>query len=379
MFEYQRTNRFFAQIPDGMEGLGAEELSQLGASEIRTSYRGITFRADKATLYRVNYLSRHLTRVLAPLARFQCHSTTYLYRKAKALDWSRLLTPNRTFAVFATVSHSKITHSQYAALCLKDAVVDHFREHGGKRPSVQRIDPDAWINLHIENDRAVISFDTSGGSLHRRGYRDETVDAPMQEVVAAALITLSGWDGSKPLHDPMCGSGTILMEALMAWARIPSGYRRKRFGFAWLPDFDEILWKALKRDADDAIREVPKGLISGSDISGEAIQAVSRNARRLPHGDKIEIQRRDFRDIPELGGRVIICNPPYGIRMGKDEDLGGLYKGFGDFLKQRCKGSSVYIYFGDRQWIPHIGLRPSWKRELKSGGLDGRLAKFEIY
>jgi putative N6-adenine-specific DNA methylase len=379
MFEYQRTNRFFAQVPDGMEDMALQEIAELGATNARPVYRGMSFHADTATLYRINYMSRHVTRVLAPIARFQCHSTEYLYKKAKGIEWSAFFSPDHTFAVFATVSHSVIRHSRYAALCLKDAIVDYFRERDQRRPSIQRIEPDVWINLHVENNKAVISFDTSAGSLHRRGYRDESVEAPMQEVLAAAIIKLSGWDGSKPLYDPMAGSGTLLMEALMAYGRVPSGLLRKRFGFELMPDFDAGLWQDVKNTALAAIRDVPPDLIEGSDISPEAVATARKNAARLPQGERLRLKVMDFRDIEGLEERVIITNPPYGIRLGKSQDLVSLYKDLGDFLKKKCKGSQAYIYFGNRELIPRIGLRPSWKKPLKSGGLDGRLAKFEMY
>jgi putative N6-adenine-specific DNA methylase len=379
MYEYQKWGRFFAQTQEGMEELGAEELRELGGQNIKPGFRGIFFEADKAGLYRINYASRLITRVLAPLASFRCHDTDYLYRKTKEIPWEDFFKPHQTFAVFSTVSHSSIKHSQYAGLRLKDAVADYFLEKFGQRPSVRKIEPDVWINLHVENNRAVISFDTSGGSLHRRGYRDETVEAPMQEVVAAAVIRLSGWDGSKPLYDPMAGSGTLLMEALMAYGRVPSGFLRKRFGFESMPDFDAPLWRDVKNTALAAVRDVAPDLIQGSDISPEAVAKALKNAAMLPQGEKIRLRVMDFRQVEDLGERVIITNPPYGIRLGKDQDLVLFYKDLGDFLKKKCKGSQAYIYFGNRELIPYIGLRPSWKRALKSGGLDGRLAKFEMY
>jgi len=260
LFEYQRNNRFFAQVSDGMEALGVEELAGLGARHIRPVYRGIYFEAEKKALYRINYKSRYLTRILAPLLTFDCHTTQYLYRKARELNWDELFSAEDAFAVFATVSDSQITHSQYAALRIKDAVTDYFRETHKKRPSVDRTTPDVWINLHIEHNRATISFDTSGGSLHRRGYRQDTVEAPMQETVAAAFIGLSEWDGSRSLYDPLCGAGTLLIEALMHYCRIPSGILRQRFGFEFLPDFDVDLWLAIKRAEDNSIRPLPAGL-----------------------------------------------------------------------------------------------------------------------
>ena len=379
MYEYQRNNRFFAQIQNDMSELGVEDLSAQGAEDISPAYGGIYFSANKAALYRINYTSRYITRILAPLVSFKCHSTRYLYNKAKEINWTDIFTVDNSFAIFSTVSNSRIKHSLYATLRLKDAMVDWFNEHFKKRPNIERIDPDVWINLHIENNRAVISLDTSLGSLHRRGYRARTVKAPMQETLAAAIISLAAWDGSKPIYDPMCGSGTLLSEALMFYCRIPSGFLRQRFGFEFLPDFEYDLWNSIKRDADQKIRGLPKGLISGSDISSEVVEAARTNIKKLPDGEKIGLRVMDYKKIQQLENTIIVCNPPSGIRLERDKDLSELYGELGDFLKQRCKGSTAYIYFGDRGLIPEIGLKPSWKKPLKNGGLDGRLAKFEIY
>lgn len=379
MFIYQQTHRYFAQVAQGLEELGAEELAELNAQNISLSYRGVYFEADRETLYRVNYMSRLISRVLAPLLTFQCHNTDYLYRKAKGIPWKDLFTIDHSFAVVANLSNSKITHSQYAALCLKDAIVDYFREDCGKRPDVERLNPDVQVNLHIDNNRATVSLDTSGASLHRRGYRKETVEAPMQETVAAAIIRLTRWDGATPLYDPMCGSGTLISEALMHYCRIPAGILREHFGFVFLPDYDGAVWKRIKDGADQQIRGLPRGLISGSDLSQKAVSAARTNNRTLPNGEHISLKVMDFRDIKDLARCVIVTNPPYGIRTNKQEDLRGLYKTLGDFLKQRCEGSSAYIYFGNRELIKHIGLKPSWKRPLMNGGLDGRLVRYDMY
>jgi putative N6-adenine-specific DNA methylase len=244
---------------------------------------------------------------------------------------------------------------------------------------VKRIDPDVWIGLYIERDNATLSLDTSGGSLHRRGYREQGGLAPMQEITAAAVIRLSEWDGTRPLYDLMCGSGTLLTEALMGYCRIPGSYLRKRFGFQCLPDYDGGLWQTVKQELDRAMREPAYGLISGSDLSGDAVVSAKRNIRDLPYGDRVTLKIADFRSIPELRDRVILCNPPYGVRLEQDRDLGPFYRDLGDFLKRRCQGSSAFVYFGNREWIGHVGLKPAWKKALKSGGLDGRLVKFEVY
>jgi putative N6-adenine-specific DNA methylase len=379
MFDYQRTNRYFAQVSNEMEALGVEELGRLKAGNISPVYRGIYFEADKEALYTINYTSRYLTRILAPLVTFHCDATTYLYKKAKGVNWGELFSADHSFGIFATVAHSQITHSQYAALCLKDAIVDHFQESYAKRPRIDTSKPDVWINLHIDHNRATISLDTSGGSLHRRGYRRETVEAPMQETVAAAIIGLMEWDGSRALYDPMCGSGTLLCEALMRYCRIPSGVLRRRFGFEFLPDFDRSVWLAIKHRADEVIRPLPGGIIAGSDVSREAVDAATKNTSCLPHGKMVGLKVSDFQEIDGLRDTMIVTNAPYGVRMGTQRSAGILYRILGDFLKQRCQGSTAYIYFGDRKLIPEIGLKPAWKKPLRNGGLDGRVAKFEIY
>jgi len=379
VYQYQKDCRYFAQIADSLKKAGADELSELGAEDVRPEFSGIHFRADKSTLYRVNYQTRLLSRCLAPLISYVCHDTDTLYQKAKQIEWEDFFGKSNTFAVSGYVSDSVISHSKYAALRLKDAVADYFKEKTGQRPDVSVRNPDILLNLHIRHDKAVISIDTSGGALHRRGYREETVSAPMQETVAAAIIRFSEWDGSAPLYDPLCGSGTLLCEALMRYCNIPSGVFRNRFGFECLPDFDGALWQQVKKEADGHIRELPKGLIAGSDVSPEAVSAARTNLMGLHYGKNVSVERADFRKLPDLEDHVIVTNPPYGIRMGGDENLDVFYKNFGDFLKQKCKGSTAFVYFGEREYINKIGLKASWKKPIEVGGLDGRLVKYEMY
>ena len=379
MYKYQENQRYFAQIAGGLEEEGAQELTQLGGKKASPIYRGIYFNASNAALYRINYQSRLITRVLAPLVEFDCHSDRYLYKMAREMDWSELLTPQSTFAVFATVSQSKITHSKFAALRLKDAIVDKFRDETGERPSIDRRNPDVWLNLHINQNKAVISLDTSGGSLHRRGYRKEAVKAPMQEIVAAAAVRMSGWDGTTPLFDPFCGSGTLLCEALMLHAKVPAGYLRPSFGFERMPDFNPMAWQQVKEKADGAIQPVREGLFYGSDRDQEAINFARMNCNGLPGGKQIACTVSDFKDVSIPEGSTIICNPPYGLRMGQADEMSALYKSLGDFFKQKCKGSTAYVYYGNREWIKHLGLRTSWKKPLVNGQLDGRLVKYEMY
>lgn len=379
MYEYQKNNRFFSQSADEIKELGERELSELGAQNVSPAYRGIYFDADKETLYRINYASRYVSRVLAPLVWFRCHTTDQLYKKAREVNWADFISHKKTFAIFSNVSNSKIRNSQFASLRLKDAIVDSFREMSGERPDIDPINPDVWINLYISNNETLIGLDTSGGSLHRRGYRKDSISAPMQETVAAAIIGYTEWDGAMPLYDPMCGSGTLLGEALMRYSKIPSGYFRKHFGFEALPDYDKALWIKTKKSMDREIRSLPDGLIAGSDSSHDAVNAARMNMRNLPRGEKIKLSVLDFRKINSLQNKVIVTNPPYGIRMKSGQELDLFYKELGDFLKQKCKGSVAYIYFGEREFIKKIGLKPAWKKPLKTGGLDGRLVKYELF
>ncbi len=379
MYLYQDEARYFAQVPDGAEEVAAQELTALGAEGVKAGYRGLYFGAERRVLYAIAYRALTITRVLAPLVRFQCHSPEYLYKRTQSIAWSDFLSPRQTFAVFATVSNSAIRHSQYAALTVKDAIVDQFREKTGARPSVETIEPDLWINLYVHANKATLSIDASGGSMHRRGYRVESVEAPMQETVAAAMLAMSEWDGSTPLVDPMCGSGTILCEALMRYGRVPSGFLRRRFGFEHLPDFDRDAWRDVKREADTAVRMPPKGLIRGSDASRDAVRAARANLARLPGGRGVEVEPRRFEAIERVDGATIVTNPPYGLRIGKRDAMPEFMRAFGDFLKHRCAGSIAFVYFGNRELLKSLGLRPSWKKALANGGLDGRLVRVDLF
>lgn len=380
MYVYQLNQEYFAQIADDILNIGIDELAALGAENIRPAYRGVYFNAGRDVMYRINYESRLVTRIIAPLSNFTCRNADHLYRKASEIEWRDFFSADHTFAVFASVSNSTaINHSEFAALRLKDAVADYFRNLSGRRPVVEKINPDIWINLHIEYNQAVIGIDTSGGSLHRRGYRRRSVKAPIQETLAAAIVYISGWNGTRPLYDPMCGSGTLITEALMQYCRIPAGFLRKRFGFEFLPDFDRKDWKTVKDAANRRIRKLPDGLIAASDISDEAVEATRTNLQQLPYGEKVALVVKDFQQILRLENRLIVCNPPYGIRLDDPEELQIFYKNFGDFLKQRCPNCQAFIYAGNRDLIPFIGLKPSLKMPLKNGGLEGRLLKYEIF
>ena len=377
MHHYQQFGSYFGQTAGGMEHLAVDELLELGASEATAGKRGVTFKANQTTLYRVVYGSRLLTRVLATISTFPCHDTDYLYKKARQIDWREFIARGATFAILHHTANSKIEHSQFAALRLKDAIVDQLRDAWGERPDIDRDNPDVWLQLAIHNNRATINFDCAGHSLSKRGYRVKSVEAPMQETLAAAIVRHSAWDGETPLHDPFCGSGTLLAEALMRYCRVPASFLHDTFGFMRLPDYNPALWAKVKSQADGAVRPLPPGLISGSDIDQRAIEAARTNLRRLPGGENIALKQCDFRRLPPMQDSTILANPPYGLRL-KSRDIEQLYRDFGAWLRQ-CGGAQGYVYSGDIELLKTMNLRPRWKKELNNGGIDGHLFKMLVF
>ncbi len=379
MYLYQKKKRYFAQVTGGLEDLAIQEVKELGGYGCETAYRGIYFSCEMKNLYKIVYRSRILTRVLAPLVQFRALDDKQLYGNAKSIKWNDIFSLQKSFKIYANTSHSKLRHSTYAAQVLKDAIADQFREKTGQRPSVDKDNPDVVINLYIHSDKATISLDLSGESLHKRKYRKTSTKAPMQETLAAAIIRASQWQGETPLYDPMCGSGTLLSEALMHYCRVPAAYFKDKFGFYHLPDFDEKDWLFVKQLADEKIRELPQGLIAGSDSDAEAIKAAGENLSTFEEGVKVGLKISSFENLPVMNNYTIITNPPYGVRMGREKELQELYTKFGDFLKNSCKNSTAYVYCGNRELIKYIGLRTSFKMPMKNGDLDGRLIKLDIY
>jgi len=381
LFDYQKNRKYFAQIAGRSEKIGARELQDLGAEDIEIGYRGAHFKADKSTIYKINYTARIVTRVLAPITEFPSPNSDILYDEAKKIPWENFFTIDDSFAIYANINikSSKIYHSKYASLKLKDAIVDRFRDKRGKRPDVNTIRPDIVFNLYIENDIATISLDTSGDSLHRRGYRIDSGEAPMQESLAATIIRLAQWNGENELYDPMCGSGTLLCEALMKYCRIPSGYLKNNFGFENLPDFDFKLWKEVKDSCDSKIKKLETGLIKGSDISSEMIRIARENCSQLPYGDRIILSVKPFQDIKKIENMTIVVNPPFGIRMSNVERLKNLYTEFSKWLKNKASGSKVLVYSGKPELLDYIWMRADWEKKLVNGGVEGVLAQYEVY
>ncbi|MDA3862217.1 MAG: class I SAM-dependent RNA methyltransferase [Melioribacteraceae bacterium] len=380
MYNYQKTNEYFAQVPGQMEELCEAELIELGAKKTKVAYRGIFFSADKSVLYKINYMSRLTSRVLAPVISFYCKDTKVLRNKAFEIKWDTFFPIDKTFSITASVSNSKIKNSLAASQYMKDGIVDYFRSvSDGKRPDVNVENPDIRFNLHIEDDEATISIDTSGQSLHKRGYRLIAGDAPMQETLAAALIRESKWNGEKPLWDCMCGSGTILAEALMHYCRIPAQILRTNFGFFYLPDYSEDTWNKVKDECDNKMRPLPKGLISGSDMSDVVLETARENLSHLLYSEAIELSCKKFQDVEHFENGLLVTNPPYGIRIGTNAEVKILYKELGDFLKQKCKGTTAFIYTGDPSLRKSIGLKTTRRIPLVNGKLEGILMQIDSY
>lgn len=378
MYEYKEKG-FFAQATGKMEEMCEQELIELGATDTSITYKGIYFKAGLQDIYRINYNSRLLSRVLAPLVIFPCHNTEALTKKAGKIHWEDFCSLEKTFAISASVSKSRITNSLYASQCLKDGIADYFRNKYGKRPNVEVTNPDVRFNLHIEKDLAVISLDTSGESLHKRGYRLLAGEAPMQETLAAAIIRQSKWDGEKPLWDPMCGSGTILCEALMHYCRIPAQYLREKFGFFNFPEFNQEDWAKIKKEADDKIRPLTRGIISGSDKSQKALDVAKNNLSRLPYSNAVQLTCRPFQNSNPFENGVLIVNPPYGMRLGELKEVQVLYKELGDFLKTSCSGTSAFIYTGNPSLRKSVGLKTTRRIHLDNGKLEGILLQIDSY
>ncbi len=378
-FLYQE-DRFFVQAARGTEEFVGEELRELGALDVESGYRGLHVHAGRETAYRICYASRLASRLLAPLVRFSVTSEKQLYDQALAVPWPDVFSKNRTFAVTFNVAGAVLRNGKYASLLVKDAICDRFRMDTGSRPDVDARNPQVTINLFIHESEVILSADWSGEALHKRGYRSfGGGPAPMQETVAAAIVRFSGFDGTVPLWDPMCGSGTLAAEALMAAARVPAGYLRSGYGLFAFNDFDAGAWRRMKSSCDALIRPVLPGRILASDRDGRAVDFARKNLSKLPFAPVVRLEVSDFREMPDFPDGIIVCNPPYGVRMQPDDGIATLYTALGDFLKQSCTGSTAWVYLGDRTMARHLHLKPARKIPLPSGDLDGRLLRLNLY
>jgi putative N6-adenine-specific DNA methylase len=372
---------YFATTSKGLEGVLAEEIAALGGKRAAISTGGVSFSGDRALCYRANLWLRTANRVLLRLSEFPAPDPEALYAGVKAVPWPELFSIRRKIAVEAAVRDSGLTHSHYAAQKAKDAVVDRFRETVGARPDVDPAAPEIRIHLRILRDACTLSLDTSGESLNRRGYRAEPAEASLRETLAAGIVLLSGWDGHIPLADPACGAGTLLIEAALFATRTAPGLLRSSFGFQNLSDYRPSMWASLVDEARGAVRRTGIGRIEGSDVSAEAIRGAGLNAKKAGIPDLLSFRVCDIRGFsPGKPPGVILCNPPYGVRMaGEGEDVAALYRDMGEALKKRCAGWTAYILSGNPVATRHIGLKATRRFPLMNGPIDCRLLKYELY
>jgi len=372
--------QFFATTAKGVEEVLAAELVRLGVSDVSAEGGGVRFSGGMEAAYRANLWLRTASRVLMPLAEFPCETPEDLYQGARAIPWTEYLTPSMTLAVDCNLRDSTLTHSGFVALKTKDAIVDELRERCGSRPNVDTKDPDLRVNVRLFRNRCTVSLDCSGTPLDRRGYRLDRHEAPLKENLAAALVELSGWDGSVPFLDPMCGTGTIAIEAALKALRVPPGLLRAGFGFQRWPGFDRGLWDRLVEEARAGMLTALPAPIFGSDISHSAVAMAHENARRAGVADLISLGRGVIAELaPPPGPGILIFNPPYGKRLGEEEELKPLYKEIGDTMKQRCKGYTAYLFTGNLELAKSVGLKASRRIVLYNGPIECRLLKYEMY
>jgi putative N6-adenine-specific DNA methylase len=371
--------QYIAKTFQGLEEVLAEELKNLGAQNIIKLKRAVSFDADQLTLYKANMASRTALHILHPIAVEKVKNADTLYSLVKTINWQRWFRKEQTYAVRAIVNNNEAFNTPlFVALKTKDAIADHFRQLTGERPNIDKDNPDVEIYVHIFGQQCTISVDSSGPSLHRRGYRSGGHAAPLNEVLAAGMVLLSGWDKQSPLVDFMCGSGTIITEAALIAANKAPNLRRKVFGFHSWKNFNPELFLQARTELMEAEIEW-ENWIYGSDIDGRAIKEARQNIEAAGIDDIVRISQTDFREkeAPSTPGTVII-NPPYGERL-KPEDVEALYKEIGDALKQKYKGYNAWILSSNPDAVKRIGLRAAERLVLFNAALECRFLKYELY
>jgi putative N6-adenine-specific DNA methylase len=362
----------------GLEDVLVSELEALGVSDVMKLNRAVSFSADTALMYRVNYACRTALRILKPLFHFEILEQKDLYEKIYEFPWEDYLDADHSLAIDAVISYTVFTNSQFVAQRSKDAIVDRLRDKLGQRPSVDLENPDLKVNVHLFRDSCTVALDSSGQSLHRRGYRKSTGPAPINEVLAAGLVKLSEWDTVTPLYDPMCGSGTLLIEAAMLAKNMPAGYFREEWGFMKWKDFDAALWAKVKEEANALISESTVQM-HGSDRAERAIESARENLKFTNLYEDITLEVKSFEDSnPPFEKGFIISNPPYDERLQIEDSL-VFYKMIGDTLKRKYAGYTAWMISSDLETIKFIGLRPSRRIPVFNGPLECRFIKFDLF
>ncbi len=362
----------------GFEDLLANELKQLGALNIVKGMRMVSFEGDNGFMYKANLACRTAIKILKPIYLFNAINEEELYQGIRKMDWSQYLSVDQTLALDATVFSDYFNHSKYVALKVKDAIVDQFRDNTGVRPSVDTDSPDLRINIHIHQDEVTVSLDSSGNSLHQRGYRLSTNIAPINEVLAAGILLLSGWDGQSHFLDPMCGSGTILVEAAMIACNIPCNLNRAEFAFERWADWDKDLFLLIRDSLLKKTREFHYS-IQGYDIESSAIRKAQENIENANLEEYIHVSQKDFFETEKKvdGPLHIVFNPPYDERISiETEDF---YEDIGNVLKQHYAGTKAWFITANLEGLKYVGLKPSVKIKVMNGNLEARLVKYEMY
>ncbi|MBD0831768.1 THUMP domain-containing class I SAM-dependent RNA methyltransferase [Aestuariibaculum sediminum] len=362
----------------GFEDLLEKELTQLGAQHIKKGVRSVSFVGDKGFMYKANLALRTAIKILKPITSFTVNSEEELYSKMYAMNWADYLKPTGTLAIDATIHSKQFTHSLFIAQKAKDAIVDKFRDTTGQRPNVDLKFPDLKVNVRIDRNQCTISLDSSGDSLHKRGYKLATNIAPINEVLAAGLIMLSGWDGQSDFMDPMCGSGTMLIEAAMIACNIPPNLMRKEFAFERWQDWDVDLFEKIEESLLNKTRDFHFN-ITGYDKAPSAVKKAIENIKHAELDDFITVKHEDFFKTQKGGERKLhmVFNPPYGERL--NIDLQEFYKDIGDTLKQNYPNTDAWFITSNLEALKYVGLRPSRKIQLYNAKLESRLVKYEIY
>ncbi|RXR16285.1 class I SAM-dependent RNA methyltransferase [Flavobacterium amnicola] len=370
--------KMIAKTLFGFEEILAKELQQLGAQEVQLGTRMVSFVGDKGFMYKANLALRTALKILKPIYHFRATNETNLYKGIQGIDWSKYMNSNQTFVIDTTVHSENFKHTQFVAQKCKDAIVDQFKDKYGQRPSVDKDYPDVRINIHIDRDQCSVSLDSSGASLHQRGYKTATNIAPINEVLAAGMLLLSGWDGSSDFLDPMCGSGTILAEAAMIACNIPANINRKEFAFEKWSDWDNDLFDQIVNSLMKKTKEFHY-TITGYDKAPSAVMKAKDNIRNANLDDYIKISERNFFETEKenKGPLHMVFNPPYGERL--DIHLERFYREIGDTLKQSYPNTNAWFITANLDALKFVGLKPSRKIKLFNGKLETRFAKYEMY
>jgi putative N6-adenine-specific DNA methylase len=364
--------RYFATCARGLEGVLAGELRALGARAVEPGRGGASFEGDTALLYRACLWLRTAVRVLRPVSEFDCTNPEQLYDAVRAIAWHDLMTADHTLAVDCNVRDSGITHSQYAARRVKDAICDQFRDRTGRRPSVDTERPMIGLNLHISKNRAVLSLDASWDSLHKRGYRPIQTIAPLNEALAAGLLLHTGWNGTAPLADPLCGSGTFCVEGAWLALNRPPGLTRKWFAFQGWSDFDRELWNAVRDDARAGVKKELPAPIAGSDVHRGALDLARQNAKAAGVGHLVKLDVCDVRAArpPSAEPGVMIVNPPYGERIGEEDEWKPLYRALGETVGAHWPGWRLFVFTSNSRLAKLVPLKVVGKAPFFNGSLD---------